>query len=107
MSLHLFTSALALYSPTGSPKKWTQLGPSLLFTAYIRVKGRKKARPEGDNKNGQALDEILEGLEKALILRAYKGANGVKTETARKLGIKTSALYYKLAKYGITDDDAK
>jgi len=49
----------------------------------------------------RTLDEILEGLEKALIVRAFDKANGVKTETARKLGIKTSALYYKLAKYGI------
>lgn len=47
------------------------------------------------------LDEILEGIEKALILRAYEAAKGVKTETARRLGIKTSALYYKLAKYKI------
>jgi two-component system response regulator HydG len=54
--------------------------------------------PEDDPRS---LDEILEGLEKSLILRAYKAANGVKTETARKLGIKTSALYYKLAKYKI------
>ncbi len=51
----------------------------------------------------RSLDEILEGLEKALILRAYQAAKGTKTETARKLGIKTSALYYKLAKYSIDD----
>ena len=54
--------------------------------------------PEGDPRT---LDEILEGLEKALILRAYQAAGGTKTETARKLGIKTSALYYKLQKYKI------
>ena len=54
--------------------------------------------PEDD---ARTLDEILEGLEKALILRAYQKANAVKTETARRLGIKTSALYYKLAKYKI------
>jgi two-component system response regulator HydG len=51
--------------------------------------------------DARSLDEILEGLEKALILRAYQKANAVKTETARRLGIKTSALYYKLAKYQI------
>jgi len=53
------------------------------------------------------LDEILETLEKSLILRAFKKAKGVKTETARFLGIKTSALYYKLDKYGISDADAQ
>jgi two-component system response regulator HydG len=47
------------------------------------------------------LPEILEDLEKQLILKAYEKAKGVKTETARLLGIKTSALYYKLEKYGI------
>ncbi len=47
------------------------------------------------------LPEVLEDLERQLIQRAYEQAGGVKTETARLLGIKTSALYYKLDKYGI------
>ena len=49
-----------------------------------------------------ALPEILDELERQLILKAFKRAKGVKTETARLLGIKTSALYYKLDKYEIT-----
>jgi len=49
-----------------------------------------------------ALPEILDDLERQLILKAYQKAKGVKTETARLLGIKTSALYYKLEKYGIS-----
>ncbi|MFW5878226.1 MAG: sigma-54-dependent transcriptional regulator [Myxococcota bacterium] len=53
-----------------------------------------------------ALPEVLEDLERQLILRAYEQAGGVKTETARLLGIKTSALYYKLDKYGIGDRGA-
>jgi len=53
--------------------------------------------PEGD----RSLPEILEDLERQLILRAYEASDGVKTETARRLGIKTPALYYKLEKYGI------
>ena len=48
-----------------------------------------------------SLPEILEDLERQLIQRAYDKSGGVKTETARLLGIKTSALYYKLEKYGI------
>ena len=48
-----------------------------------------------------SLPDILEDLEKQLILKAFKESKNVKTETARKLGIKTSALYYKLEKYGI------
>jgi two-component system response regulator HydG len=48
-----------------------------------------------------SLPEILDDLERQLILKAYAKAGQVKTETARLLGIKTSALYYKLEKYGI------
>jgi two-component system response regulator HydG len=53
--------------------------------------------PQGD----RSLTEILEDLERQLILAAYEKAKGVKAETARLLGIKPSALYYKLEKYGI------
>ncbi len=49
-----------------------------------------------------ALPDLLDDLERQLILKAYSTAKGVKTETARLLGIKTSALYYKLEKYGIS-----
>jgi two-component system, NtrC family, response regulator HydG len=52
--------------------------------------------PSGD----RPLPDILEDLERQLIDRAYTQAGKVKTETARLLGIKTSALYYKLEKYG-------
>jgi two-component system response regulator HydG len=48
-----------------------------------------------------SLPEILDDLERQLILKAFTKAGRVKTETARLLGIKTSALYYKLEKYGI------
>ena len=48
-----------------------------------------------------SLPDILDDLERQLILKAYAKAGRVKTETARILGIKTSALYYKLEKYGI------
>jgi two-component system response regulator HydG len=48
-----------------------------------------------------SLPDLLEDLERQLIQRAYDKSSGVKTETARLLGIKTSALYYKLEKYGI------
>lgn len=61
------------------------------------------AIPGGD----RSLPDILEDLERQLILRAFRKAKGVKTETARLLGIKPSALYYKLEKYGIEDSDAE
>ena len=50
---------------------------------------------------GRTLPEVLDGMEKILLKQAYEKAGKVKTEAARLLGIKTSALYYKLEKYGI------
>ncbi len=44
----------------------------------------------------------LEDLERQLIEQALEQAGGVKTKAAEMLGIKTSAFYYKLDKYGLT-----
>lgn len=54
------------------------------------------------NSKDLTLEEALEAIEKSLILKAFQECGGVKTRTAEKLGIKTSALYYKLEKYGIS-----
>jgi two-component system, NtrC family, response regulator HydG len=51
------------------------------------------------------LNRVLEDLERQLIGAAFEKARAVKTETARLLGIKTSALYYKLEKYGFISAD--
>ncbi len=50
---------------------------------------------------GGPLTDQLERLERELITRAIEEARGVKTRAAQILGIKTSALYYKLEKYGV------
>ena len=55
----------------------------------------------GATGSDHSLPDILDGIERELILKAYDKAKGVKTETARLLGIKPSALYYKLEKYGL------
>ncbi|NIR51843.1 sigma-54-dependent Fis family transcriptional regulator [candidate division KSB1 bacterium] len=47
------------------------------------------------------LNESLEKVEKQLIEKAMDRAGGVKTEAAKLLNIKASALYYKLEKYGL------
>ncbi|HUP20122.1 MAG TPA: sigma-54 dependent transcriptional regulator [Gemmatimonadota bacterium] len=53
-----------------------------------------------------ALDEALAQLERAMIEKALEQSRGVKTRAADILGIKTSALYYKLDKYGLARDGA-
>ena len=48
-----------------------------------------------------ALNVRLDEMERDLIARAMDEANHVKTKAASLLGIKTSALYYKLDKYDL------
>ena len=51
--------------------------------------------------SGMDLNEAVEGMEERLLRQALDQARGVKAEAARLLGLKPSALYYKLEKYGI------
>ena len=50
---------------------------------------------------GLDLNQAVESIEERLLRKALEQARGVKAEAARLLGIKASALYYKLEKYGI------
>jgi two-component system, NtrC family, response regulator HydG len=50
---------------------------------------------------GLDLNHVVEGMEERLLRQALRQADGVKAEAARLLGLKPSALYYKLEKYGI------
>jgi two-component system, NtrC family, response regulator HydG len=50
---------------------------------------------------GLDLTQAVEGVEERLLRQAIDQAGGVKAEAARLLGLKPSALYYKLEKYGI------
>ncbi len=50
---------------------------------------------------GLDLNRVVEGMEERLLRQALERADGVKAEAARLLGLKPSALYYKLEKYGI------
>ncbi len=48
------------------------------------------------------LDSALERIEKTLIEQALQKSQGNKSEAARILGVKTSAFFYKMEKYGLT-----
>jgi DNA-binding NtrC family response regulator len=50
------------------------------------------------------LRELLEEIEKGLILRALKSSGGVQAEAARQLQLSRSDISYKLTKYGIKAD---
>ncbi|MBM3280146.1 MAG: sigma-54-dependent Fis family transcriptional regulator [Candidatus Handelsmanbacteria bacterium] len=56
---------------------------------------------EPSHPGASSLKRDLELQERERIVRAMEQARGVKTHAAELLGIKTSALYYKLDKYGL------
>ncbi|MCC7264769.1 MAG: sigma-54-dependent Fis family transcriptional regulator [Candidatus Latescibacteria bacterium] len=56
---------------------------------------------EAVHPGGTSLKKDLEEQERDRIVQAMDQARGVKTRAAELLGIKTSALYYKLDKYGL------
>ena len=66
--------------------------------------GEGISKPETDASlpaGGMDLTRVVEGMEERLLRQALFRARGVKAEAARLLGLKPSALYYKLEKYGI------
>jgi len=67
---------------------------SLSFLA-VRPKGMEVAN------EGMDLDGALASVEKQMLERALSESKGVKARAAKILGIKESALYYKLEKYGL------
>ena len=70
----------------------------------MSANGRGTDHPEADTalpEGGMDLTRVVEGMEERLLRQALSRAHGVKAEAARLLGLKPSALYYKLEKYGI------
>ena len=60
---------------------------------------QEQVSPEIASNQSLDLNRTLETVEKQLLERAMRQTEGNKTEAAKALGIKTSALYYKLEKY--------
>lgn len=52
-------------------------------------------------RQGRPLEVVIAELEKQVILETLQETGGNKTEAAKKLGIATRSLYYKLEKYGL------
>ncbi len=69
---------------------------------FERGEGQRKDLGEVEvTAAGLDLNSVVEGLEERLLRQALTRSDGVKAEAARLLGLKPSALYYKLEKYGI------
>ncbi|MEZ4335985.1 MAG: sigma-54 dependent transcriptional regulator [Sandaracinaceae bacterium] len=54
---------------------------------------------------GFDIDAYLGGIEQKLLLRALEEAGGVRTEAAKLLGTTFRSFRYRLAKYGVGDDE--
>ncbi len=72
------------------------------FPVLLENEGQNKLNVSNANED-LPLTIVLEDIELQLIKRAMEKAGGVKTKAAELLGIKTSALYYKLDKYSILE----
>jgi len=87
-------------------------GSDVIAEEHLTLPGRPAAAAAGPQpvadglrlSDGELRDrplrEILDRVEKEVILRTLKACGGNKTDTARKLGIAIRNLYYKLEKYG-------
>ena len=51
------------------------------------------------------LEQIVESIEKELLIKAIEKSNGIKTKAAKILGISFRSMRYRLNKYGISDVD--
>ncbi|MCR4401002.1 MAG: sigma 54-interacting transcriptional regulator [Syntrophomonadaceae bacterium] len=61
-----------------------------------------QAAAQGDGSDGgESLTDSLERIERQMILQALEQTGGNRVQTARLLGIHSSALYRKLEKYGL------
>jgi DNA-binding NtrC family response regulator len=75
--------------------------PPLAASNSVLVDTTSAIAPAAFPSSGLDLTAVVEGVEAKLLRDALDRAHGVKAEAARLLGLKPSALYYKLEKYGI------
>ena len=54
---------------------------------------------------GFSLDDYLGGLEKDILLKALEKSDGVRKKAAGFLGITFRSIRYRLATYGLAEDD--
>ncbi len=76
----------------------------LIFTEGSRIKAEQVYFEKGSGTqigSSGKLNEVLEETEQVLIRDAMNWAGGVRQKAARKLGIKTSTLYYKMEKHDL------
>ena len=79
------------------------ISPDETIPVQLVVGQFSSAKPQSSAEDWQnvPLEEALFNFEKQLIIEALKKADGIKHRAAKLLGIGTSALYYKLQKFGL------
>ena len=82
------------------------LPESLTLSAHKEAQQNIPAPPANHLlSNGLSLDQYLADVKKEKLSQALENAQGVKQKAARILGISFRSLRYRLAKYGLADDD--
>lgn len=79
----------------------------LIFTEGSSITAEQiyfEKKPGKTEQSSGKLNDVLEQTERDLIRDALNWAGGIKQKAARKLGIKTSTLYYKMEKYHLFDE---
>ncbi|MCK5505313.1 MAG: sigma-54-dependent Fis family transcriptional regulator, partial [Thermodesulfovibrionia bacterium] len=72
----------------------------------VRVKEHSNFTEEMEiPEEGVNIDKIMEDVEKDLLIKSMKLAAGVKTKAAKLLNVSFRSFRYRLAKYGLDDEE--
>ncbi len=75
--------------------------PKLFYNDHLQFNKDSRIGSRIKYENNEGLKEIMDRLEKEVIINALKRNNGNRTVTARELQVSVRNLYYKIEKYAI------
>jgi len=96
-----FLDAIKNYSFPGNVRELESLVERCVVLTRREVLHEDLLPPGLKGDRGETLDELLESIERKMIIKALKEAGGVQTKAAEILGISFRSLRYRLKKLGI------
>ncbi len=96
-----FLSAIKSYSFPGNVRELESLVERCVVLTRREVLHEDLLPPGLKGDRGETLDELLESIEREMIIKALKEAGGVQTKAAEILGISFRSLRYRLKKLGM------